>query len=105
MCSAFSLRTRGVPLVVHDVARDPRYLRGPLADAKSALAVPIHSKGKTIGALDIESDNAWAFDDVDIRAITALADALGTAMGTRSTHRPTNEPVNTRAARGVTKVL
>jgi len=95
----------GVPLVVHDVERDPRYLRGPLANAKSALAVPIHSKGKTIGALDIESDNAWAFDDVDIRAITALADALGTAMGSRSTHRPTSEPVNTRAARGVTKVL
>jgi len=31
----------GVPLVVHDVARDPRYIRGPLADSMTALAVPI----------------------------------------------------------------
>jgi len=69
----------GVPLVVHDVARDPRYLRGPLADAPSALAVPVQSKSETVGALDIESDRAWSFDDVDIAAMGALADALGNA--------------------------
>lgn len=70
----------GVPLVVHDVAGDPRYLRGPLADAQSALAVPVRAEGETVGALDIESNRAWSFDDIDIAGIGALADALGTAL-------------------------
>lgn len=70
----------GVPLVVHDVAQDPRYLRGPLADAKSALAVPVRAAGEVIGALDIESDVPWTFDGEDIEAMSTLASALGSAL-------------------------
>src|SRR3990170_6125939 len=80
MCSAFSLRTRGVPLVVHDVARDPRYLRGPLADAASALAVPVRSGEGAVGVLDVEADRPWAFDALDLEGFGALASALGRVL-------------------------
>src|SRR2546426_6483571 len=52
----------GVPLVVHDVARDPRYIRGPLADSMTALAVPIKAGRETRGAGGIETGEAGAVD-------------------------------------------
>ena len=70
----------GVPLVVHDVAKDPRYLRGPLADAVSALAVPIRSGRETLGAIDIEADEPWTFDNTDVQGMEALAAALGSVL-------------------------
>ncbi len=70
----------GVPLVVHDVSKDPRYLRGPLADAASALAVPVRSGRETLGALDIEADETWSFDAADVQAMEALGAALGAAL-------------------------
>jgi len=70
----------GVPLVVHDVARDPRYIRGPLADSMTALAVPIKAGRETVGAVDIESDEAWTFDASDVEGIQALASALGSVV-------------------------
>lgn len=70
----------GVPLVVHDVSQDPRYLRGPLADARSALVVPVLAGSGTVGALDIESSTPWTFDATDIEALTALASTLGNVL-------------------------
>ncbi|OGS49727.1 MAG: hypothetical protein A3K65_05175 [Euryarchaeota archaeon RBG_16_68_12] len=70
----------GVPLVVHDVARDPRYLRGPLADAASALAVPVRSGEGAVGVLDVEADRPWAFDALDLEGFGALASALGRVL-------------------------
>ncbi len=70
----------GVPLVVHDVARDPRYIRGPLADSMTALAVPIKAGRETVGAVDIESDEAWTFDAADVEGIQALASAIGSVV-------------------------
>ena len=70
----------GVPLVVHDVARDPRYIRGPLADSVAALAVPVKAGRVTVGAIDIESDEAWTFDNEDVDGLQVLASALGSAL-------------------------
>ena len=70
----------GVPLVVHDVARDPRYLRGPLADAVSALAVPVRAGRTILGALDIEADEPWSFADADVEGMEALGAALGAVL-------------------------
>ena len=70
----------GVPLVVHDVTRDPRYIRGPLADSVTALAVPVKAGRETVGAIDIESDEAWTFDNEDVEGLQVLASALGTAL-------------------------
>ncbi len=69
-----------VPLVVHDVANDPRYLRGPLADAASAIAVPVLAGDRSFGALDVEADRPWAFDALDIEGFAVLASSLGEAI-------------------------
>ena len=78
----------GVPLVVHDVAKDPRYIRGPLADSLTALAVPIKAGRDTVGAVDIESDEAWTFDAGDVEGIQALASALGVVVARDRSVRP-----------------
>jgi signal transduction protein with GAF and PtsI domain len=75
----FAYRHR-VPMAVHDVAKDPRYLRGPLAEAASAIAVPILSDDRSWGALDVEADRPWAFDGLDIEGFAALAASLGEAL-------------------------
>ena len=81
----------GVPLVVHDVARDPRYIRGPLADSVAALAVPVKSGHETVGAIDIESDETWTFDSQDVDGMQALASALGAALA-RGRGAPAHPP-------------
>ena len=81
----------GVPLVVHDVERDPRYIRGPLADSVAALAVPVKSGHETVGAIDIESDETWTFDSQDVDGMQALASALGAALA-RGRGAPAHPP-------------
>ena len=80
----------GIRSVVHDVATDPRYIRGPLADSVTALAVPIKAGKETVGAVDIESDEAWTFDAADVEGLQALASAIGSvvARSRASTSRP-----------------
>jgi len=82
----------GVPLVVHDVATDPRYIRGPLADSVTALAVPIKAGHETVGAVDIESDEAWTFDAADMEGIQALASAIGSVVARSRAGPPRPKP-------------
>ena len=82
----------GVPLVVHDVAQDPRYIRGPLADSMTALSVPIKAGRETVGAIDIESDEAWTFDAADVAGMQALASALGSVVARSRAAPPRPSP-------------
>jgi len=81
----------GVPLVVHDVTKDPRYIRGPLADSVTALAVPVRAGHEVVGAIDIEAHEAWSFDNTDIDGMVALASALGSALA-KSSKPPSRPP-------------
>ena len=55
----------GVPVVVGDVANDPRYVQG-LRGARSEMAVPLKVYGEVIGILDAESFTPNAFDNEDL---------------------------------------
>jgi sigma-B regulation protein RsbU (phosphoserine phosphatase) len=52
------------PMLVNDVANDPRY-RGAVAGVKGQLAVPLRHKKRVIGALNLLSDQAGAFTQRD----------------------------------------
>jgi GAF domain-containing protein/two-component sensor histidine kinase/HAMP domain-containing protein len=71
----------GEPLRVPDVSREPRHVSSPSANrTQSELALPIKSRGQTIGVLDIESDRPDAFDESDVAVLQSLASQLGVAI-------------------------
>jgi PAS domain S-box-containing protein len=64
---------------VQDVAVDPDYVSGPVP-ASSQLAVPLRSGAHLLGVLNIDSQQAGAFDDEAVLLATSLADAIGLAL-------------------------
>jgi sigma-B regulation protein RsbU (phosphoserine phosphatase) len=54
----------GQPILVNDVATDPRYVEA-VPGSKAELVVPLRRKGQVIGALNLLSDTAGQFTEVD----------------------------------------
>ncbi len=71
----------GEPLMVSDVASDPRYI-GPAeaADTRSELAVPLKLRGRIIGVLDAQSVRVDAFTPLDLFTQQTIADQLANAI-------------------------
>jgi phosphoserine phosphatase RsbU/P len=67
------------PLVVDDVRTDPRYIESVKA-ARSELAVPLISKNKVVGVLDIESPEVGYFTEDQVRLLSLLASQLAIAI-------------------------
>ncbi len=62
----------GQPLIVPDVAKDPRYIATDFG-IQSELAVPLVVGGKTIGVLNIESKELNRFSEHDLWFLSSLA--------------------------------
>jgi GAF domain-containing protein len=69
----------GQPLVVGDVSKDPRYIRG-IEECKSEVAVPLKLKDRVIGVLVAESDQLFAFTQKDVRIVSQLASQIAIAI-------------------------
>ena len=62
----------GKPYGTGDVRKDPYYLEY-FDDVMSEIAVPLlDSHGRTIGVINVESDNPGAFDDRDERFVDGM---------------------------------
>jgi PAS domain S-box-containing protein len=70
----------GETQVSGDVSKDPHYVRETDEETKSELAVPIKSRQKVVGVLDIQSDEFDAFDEIDVMAMETLADEVAVAI-------------------------
>jgi phosphoserine phosphatase RsbU/P len=74
----------GEPAVVDDPASDPRFYGG--IDESSGfqtsnlLAVPLRTKEKVIGVVEIINKREGGFSQDDVRVASALADQAGTAI-------------------------
>ena len=64
----------GKSIILNNVSKDHRYIAGR-KESKSEITAPITRNGKTIGALNIESDQLAAFDPDDMEALSFFADA------------------------------
>jgi serine phosphatase RsbU (regulator of sigma subunit) len=64
----------GKSIILSDVTKDNRYIPGR-KETKSEITSPILRDGKTIGALNIESDKLAAFDPADIEVLNFFAEA------------------------------
>lgn len=66
----------GAPVLVPDVAADPRYLP-TLGETRAELIVPVlTAAAEPVGTIDVESAAADAFDAADVRLLQAAAAVL-----------------------------
>jgi GAF domain-containing protein len=68
----------GEPIVVQDVAADPRYLP-TLGGTRAEAIVPVRSpsSGAVVGTIDVESDRVGAFTDADRALLASELDPHG----------------------------
>jgi sigma-B regulation protein RsbU (phosphoserine phosphatase) len=67
------------PVVVGDVLGDSRYIKFH-EETRSELSVPLITKNKLVGVLDIENATPHYFRDSHIQAVTILASQLAVAL-------------------------
>ena len=73
--------SRGEPRIALDVDADTTHFAHPLLpETRSEMALPLIAGGKIIGALDVQSKEANAFDESDIAVLQVLADQLAIAI-------------------------
>ena len=70
----------GEPILVPDVRQDPRFIQITDTQTRSELAVPIKTKEKVIGVLNIQNRRLNAFDESDLAVMQSLADQAAIAI-------------------------
>lgn len=63
------------PVIVQDVARDPRYLT-TIGGTRGEMICPVIASGAVVGTLDVESDRVNAFSARDEELLAACAQDL-----------------------------
>jgi GAF domain-containing protein len=70
-----------LPRVALNVDQDPFHFKNPLLpDTSAEMAVPLLVGQRMIGALDVQSTEAEAFDEDDVRALEGIASELAVAI-------------------------
>ena len=71
----------GQPRIALDVGTDAVFFNNPdLPDTRSEVALPMKSRGQTIGVLDVQSTEAGAFSSEDLEVLTTLANQVVIAL-------------------------
>ncbi len=72
---------RGETLVINDAVKDPTYYANPLLpDTRAEAATPLKVGDRILGVLDVQSVQAYAFNDDNLRTLQILADQLAIAV-------------------------
>ena len=71
----------GQPRIALDVGLDAVFFDNPdLPNTRSEVALPLKTRGQTIGILDVQSTEAGAFSTEDLQVLTALANQVSIAL-------------------------
>jgi len=71
----------GQPRIALDVGADAVFFDNPdLPNTRSEAALPLKSRGETIGILDVQSTAPGAFSNDDLQTLTALANQVSIAF-------------------------
>ena len=71
----------GIPRIALDVGADAVFFNNPdLPETRSEVALPMKSRGETMGILDVQSVEAEAFSNEDLQILTALANQVAIAI-------------------------
>jgi GAF domain-containing protein/HAMP domain-containing protein len=72
---------KGEPRIALDVGQDTAHFKNPLLpDTRSEVALPLMVSNQVIGALDVQSREAEAFDEESITILQVVADQLAIAI-------------------------
>jgi PAS domain S-box-containing protein len=71
----------GKPIFVRDVRKEEAYIAAGTEGMRSELAVPIKSRKRILGVLNVESDRLAAFDEEDQELLEILASHFAIAIG------------------------
>ncbi len=74
-----SAAARREPILVADVSKDPRYIN-VVEEVKSELVIPLISRNRVVGVLDIESPQLDYFKSHHQRALSLVASQLAVAI-------------------------
>jgi signal transduction histidine kinase len=83
----------GKAIMVRDVRDEPDYLQVAATNTLSELVVPIKTKDRVIGVLNIESDECCTFDDSDLAVFQSLADQAAIAIENARLYKETTDQV------------
>lgn len=71
----------GLPRIALDVGLDAVYFNNPdLPGTRSEMSLPLATRGKIVGVLDVQSDKPGAFTDEDAKTLSILADQIAIAI-------------------------
>jgi len=71
----------GLPRIALDVGADAVFFDNPdLPQTRSEAALPLKTRGETIGILDVQSTDAGAFTSEDLQILTTLANQVTIAL-------------------------
>jgi len=71
----------GKPRIALDVGADAMFFDNPdLPTTRSEMGLPLKVRGRVIGVLDVQSEQAAAFSEDDVSALQTMADQLATAI-------------------------
>ncbi len=72
---------KGEPLIVNDIARDATFYANPLLpETRAEAAIPLKVSERIVGVLDVQSIQAFAFSEDNLRTLQILADQLAIAV-------------------------
>jgi diguanylate cyclase (GGDEF)-like protein len=77
--------TNGEPKIVPDVRAEPRYI-GVDDKVRSELAFPLISRGRVVGVLNAESQQADAFSEADVALMSAVGSQLASSLEVAQLH-------------------
>ena len=69
----------GRPVLVADVAAEPRYISARQG-VRSEMAAPLIVEGRTIGVVNLDADRKGAFDEADLARLTRFAAEAGAVL-------------------------
>jgi signal transduction histidine kinase/putative methionine-R-sulfoxide reductase with GAF domain len=84
----------GKARVLPDVSKEAVHLSSAeLPDTRSAVALPMHGRGRVIGVLDIQSEKPGAFTQEDATTLQTMADQLASAISNARLYEETRRHV------------
>ena len=85
----------GQPRIALDVGQDAIYFDNPdLPATRSEMALPLEVGGQIIGALDVQSREATAYDEEDVTLLRILADQIAIAIDNARLFAQTQEALD-----------
>jgi GAF domain-containing protein/HAMP domain-containing protein len=71
----------GKARIALDVGQDAVYFNNPdLPGTRSEMTLPLSSRGRIVGVLDVQSDKPGAFTEEDVKTLSILADQIAIAI-------------------------